>query len=282
MFNQSPGPVPSPRAAHWMRAAAFLLLLAMLAGCAPDPKAVFTPTPTRTYDKTNLASLLSDQAPLVLTYGFEQVEVQQFAGPNNLKVSIEIFKLSDAANAYGLWTRLCGGKPFKIGNDGCSDGQLQLGFWQDQYMVNVLASTVASPELLESFGNSIGSKLPKGGVKPSVVAMAPSKNMAKGGLIYFHEQVATEKVLSLGTDNLLGLSAKTGCVLAQYDLDGEKAELLLIDYPDEAAAASGLKTLQNAGLPDMLVAGYKGKFIGAVFGVAKADAAAQLLGEALK
>ena len=278
MFNRIRLPAASARASL----GALLLVLILLAGCAADPKKAFTSQPTRTYDKTNLSSLLSDQAPVVLSYGFEQVEVQQFTGPKNLLISIEIFKLSDAANAYGLWTRLCDGKPFKIGNDGCSDGQRQLGFWQDQYMVNVLASTVASPEQLESFGNSIGSKLPKGGVKPSVVAMAPSKNMAKGGLIYFHEQVAIEKVLSLGADNLLGLSAKTGCVLAQYDLDGKKAELLLIDYPDEAAAASGLKTLQNAGLPEMLVAGNKGKVVGAVFGAAKADAAAQLLGEALK
>jgi len=282
MFNRNNLTASFSPAAPWTRLAALLILVALLAGCAADPKAVFTPMPSRTYDKSNLASLLGDQAPVILSYGFEQVEVQQYEGPKNLLLSIEIFKLSDAANAYGLWTRLCDGQPFKIGNDGCSDGLRQMGFWQDRYMVNVLASTIATPEQLESYAQSIASKLPKGGVKPAVAGMAPSKNLAKGGLVYFHEQVAVEKVVSLGANNLLGLSDQTGCVLAQYDLDGAKAELVLIEYPDESAAASGLKTLQNAGLPELLIAGIKGKVVGAVFGTANAEAASQLLAEALK
>lgn len=269
----------------WSGRLVFLALLVtglILSGCAANPARDFAVLQTKTYTSASLADLVGDKAALYQSYRVEQVQIEELNGPDGLAISVETWKLADPASAYGLFTQLCSAKPLQLGNDGCSDGQSLVGFWQDNYTVMLRSSVPAQAGVLETYARAMQSKLPKGGDKPALAEMAPAKNRSSEGLIYFHEEIAVQTMLPLDGKNRLGLSAETGGVLVQYSLDGKPAELLLIEYPDETAAASGLRALQNYGLPDLLVVGSKGRVVAAVFGSASAEAAASLLAEALQ
>jgi hypothetical protein len=263
----------------------FLTLLGaalLLNACAASPAKEMSVLQNKTYPSASLADLVGDQASLYQSYNVEQVQVEELSGPDGLSVRVETWKAADPASAYGLFTQLCTAKPFQLGNDGCSDGQRLVGFWQEHYAVVLRASAPAATGVLENYARTLQSKLPKGGEKPALVEMAPAQNRGSEALIYFHEEIALQNRLPLDGKNRLGLSAETGGVLASYSLDGKPCELLLIEYPDESAAASGLRALQNYGLPDLLVTGSQGRVVAAVFGSASAEAAANLLAEALR
>lgn len=253
----------------------------MLAGCAAKPAQEFTALQSRTYTSANLADLVGDKAPLYQSYRVEQAQVEELQGAQALALRVETWKLADPASAYGLFTQLCAGQPRQAGQETCGDGLSLFAFWQDHYAVLLRASAPASAGVLEAYARGLRSQLPKASAPPALVEMAPAENRASEGLVYFHEEIALQQMLPMDGKNRLGLSAETGGVLAQYTLDGKPAELLLIEYPDETAAAGGLRALQNYGLPDLLVLGSKGRVIAAVFGTASPEAAGRLMAEAL-
>ncbi|NIV31826.1 MAG: hypothetical protein GWN58_20765, partial [Anaerolineae bacterium] len=58
------------------------------------------------YDRDNLYDLVNGQADSFFVYGFEQVHVQTYEGPEDGQVRVEIWQLDTASNAYGLFTML--------------------------------------------------------------------------------------------------------------------------------------------------------------------------------
>jgi hypothetical protein len=261
---------------------ALLTLALLLSSCAASPEADFTALQSKTYSAANLQTLVGEKAAVYRSYRVEQVQVEEVQAKDGLTLTVETWKLADPASAYGLFTQLCTEKPLKLGNDGCGDGQNLLGFWQDDYTVILRAASSAPAGTLEAYARALLNRLPKGGQRPAVAEMAPAQNRSAAGLLYFHEEIALQARLPLDGKNRLGLSAETGGVLVGYSLDGGDAELLLIEYPDETAAAGALRALQNYGLPNLLVSGSKGRILAAVFGSASAEAAADLLVEALQ
>jgi len=270
-----------------------ILTLALLAGCAaaPTPARDFPTAKAlpgwktgeiQTYTPETLKNLVGQSTGTYTAYGFDRADTQTFLGPKDLKFTLEIFRLPDSAAAYGLWTRLRQEKPLKAGVDGSSDGISELSFWQDRYFVHLLANQAASPAQLEGMAKNAAAALPQGGTRPGLIERVPAENQGKGGPIYFRDEKAVEQQLYLGGKNLLGLNEKTGAALAYYTLDGKSAALLLVEYPDENTLQDALIALQNAGLPNLIVAGSQGNVLGAVFGDASAEAASALLAEALK
>jgi hypothetical protein len=268
------------------------LALSLLAGCTPAAPARDFPSAKaipgwkaqdiQTYTPADLGSLVGQTTAVYKAYAFDRVDVQTFLGPKDLKITVQIFRLPDSAMAYGLWTHLRKDKPVKIGVDGASDGISELSFWQDRYFVRLLANQAATPAQLEGLAKNASAALPKDGNRPSLGDRAPTQNLSKDGLIYFRDESAIQAQLDLGGKNLLGLNEKTGAVLAFYTLDGQPANLLLVEYPDEQSTQDALVALQNSGLPDLLVSGSRGVLLGAVIGKTSAESASTLLGEALK
>ena len=269
---------------HKPRGFLFILFagLLLLWGCAAAPAAGLTSLSSQTYTPATLTQLAGANAALYQSYQVEQVVVEELQGPGDLTLRVETWKLADTAAAYGLFTQLCTAKPLALGVDGCGDGQRLAGFWQDRYVVMLRASAAAPAGLLESSARAIQGKLPQGGKRPPLVDLAPSQNRDLAGLIYFHEEIALQKRLPLDGKNRLGLSAETEGLLASYTLAGKPATLLLIEYPDETRAASGLRALQNYGLPDLLVQGSNQRLVAAVFGSASPEDAAALLASVLR
>ena len=233
------------------------------------------------YDRENIYDLVDGQAESFFAYGFEQVAVQDYEDDAGAVLGVEIWQLATPADAYGLFTAGIAGTPVDVGNDGDEDTGRRLLFWQDRYAVQVRARQELDAAELERFAEEVSTALPSGGERPELVGRLPSDGLVERSALFFHEEISIQDRLWLGGQNLLGLSPETDGVLAQYDLGGTVARLLLIEYPDAGAASAGLAALEGGEIGSLAVAGARDNLLGAVFGEIDESAANTLLATAL-
>ena len=276
-----------------LRATILLTLLASLnlalAGCArpggsleaafpaPDSLPGWQPQgePWR-YDRETLVNLVDGQADAYLAYRFEEVAVRSYAGPDGARVDIELWQVATPADAYGLFTAYRAGQPAAAGNGGDTDPGRRLAFWQGRTYVRIRARQDVPQADLERFAAVLSEALPQGGERPALVARLPGEGLVEESVLYFHQEISIQDRLWLGGENRLGLNAETNGVWAEYRLgaDQQPVTLLVIEYPDEAAASSGLAALEALGLPDIAAAQVHGRLLAAAFGSIDAAAAA--------
>ncbi len=241
----------------------------------------------RAFDRENLYDLVNGQADGFFAYGFERVTVQDYEGPAGAVLSVEVWQLPTPADAYGLFTAQSAGDPILVGQaaGGDVDPGRRLIFWQDRYYVHVRARQALDAGTLEGFAEAISAALPPGGRPPALVDRLPPDGLVSGSARFFHRDISIQDRLWLGGQNVLGLSQETDGVLAWYDLDGGRVQLVLIQYPDAQAALDGLTALTDFQIDGLLVADAHESLLGAVFGPEGAvgqAAADALLAEGLR
>jgi len=258
----------------------WLLIFALLfASCAsrsaspadffPDADVSPTWTPTRdveVFDRENIYDLVDGQADAFFAYGFEQVAVQRYEDAAGDQLDVEVWQLATPADAYGLFTTNISGEPVAVGNEGDADPDRRLTFWQERYYVHVRARQDLDDAVLRAFAQAISMALPIGGERPALMARLPSAGLVERSALFFHEEISIQDQVWLGGENLLGLSQDTACVLAQYDVGGAAARLLLVQYPDTEAASAGLAALESGQVDGLVVASTRDTLLGAMFG----------------
>jgi hypothetical protein len=279
----------------WIAMAALVIL--PLAGCAssraPSPAAAlpganslsgWTPLgDTETYDRKTLFQYIDGAAEYFFTYGFEELAMRQYRNTSGTELTVEIWRTTNDADAYGLFSGHSRATVITIGH--AAGAALETGsrlyLWQDRFYIVMTAATEASDDDLELFASFISDALPSGGERPALVDRLPTEGMQPGSEQFFHEELAIQSRVYLGGENLLGLSHNTNGVLASYTLDGNQAYLLLVEYPDAGAAASSLEILQSGQIEGVAASDVRGKYIGAVFGEVDKALGKALLVEAL-
>jgi hypothetical protein len=241
------------------------------------------PEKTLTYDKDTIFQLMDGEAEFFFRYGFELVAVGDYQNSGGVSLEAEVWQLATPADAYGLFSVNDAGDPVSVGK--ANEGNLQTGnklvFWQDRYFVLLRPSDTVPDADLQKFADAISAGLPTGGEPPAIMDRLPAEGRAARSEIFFHEELAIQNKVYLGGENILGLSQSTDGALAEYQLNGVKANLIIIQYPDAAAAAAGLAALNNYGLDNLIAAQASGNLLGAVFGKADKTSAGALLAEAL-
>lgn len=290
-----------------MRRFLWLVIALALAGCGDTPTSPTTSTPsalpvslkdvfrganaipgwestegTRTYDRDSIFDLVDGQAELFFTFGFEQVAVQRYKNTTGARLDGEVWQLATPADAYGLFTVGISGSPAAIGNDGDAEPGRRLSFWQDRYAVHVSARQPLDDSILWSFATAISQALPQGGDRPGLVRRLPPTGLNERGFVFFHEELVLQDYVWLGGRNILGLDRNTNGILAQYNLSGQAARLMLVQYPSAAQAAAGLAAFQSDQVKDLVAVDARGDLLGAVFGKLDKAAAVKLLREALE
>ncbi len=236
----------------------------------------------KTYDRTNLFNLVDGQAESFFAYGFEQVAVQRYKNSDGTLLNVEVWQLATQSDAYGLFSAGRVGKLAAIGVEGDSDPGRRLAFWQDRYFASLNANQPVPDETLQAFAKAITGGLPSGGVRPALVDSLPQENLVPLSAIYFHEEMSIQMEIWLGGENILGLSQQTGGVVGKYELNGQTARLLLVEYPKASEAENGLKALQAGNPTGLLASGVNETRLAAVFGKVEMGEAEALLKEALK
>jgi hypothetical protein len=234
------------------------------------------------YDSETIYNLVDGQADFFLVYGFEQVAVWQYQNADEVVLDVQIWQLSDEANAYGLFSTNIAGEPVAIGNEGDGDAGRRLVFWQDRYVPQLFSRKSIPDADLQAFGKAISAALPAGGERPALIDRLPADGMVPRSGIFFHEELSIQNEVWLGGENVLGLSSATDGVLGRYEVDGQAARLLLVAYPDAEAASAELAALQGSEVEGLVASDANGNLLGAVFGQVDAATADTLLEEAIE
>jgi len=193
-----------------------------------------------------------------------------------------VWQVATPADAYGLFTTYRVGTPVSVGNEGDADPGRRLDFWQDRYFVRVFARQPLPEADLSGFADAVAGALPAGGEPPSLVGRLPAGGLAERSAVFFRHEISIQDQLWLGGENLLGLGAETQGVLARYDVDGQTAQLMLVQYPDAASAAAGLEALQRGQVSGLVTALARENLLGAAFGAVDEATAGKLVMAALK
>jgi len=289
----------------------FALILTLLTACASAPAASTPPAPTnapapnyppldsyfpasnsivayaapqppRTFLHDNLFDFVDGQADTYFAFNFQQLAVQSYVNSGNQALHVEIWQFANPADAYGVYTTSRSVVPASIGNDGSTTPERRIAFWQNNYYVHVSGTSKLPQTDLEAFAKAVAHLLPTGGDRPALLQRLPANGLAANETVYFHQEITIQNEIYLGGTNKLGLGPLTGGVLAHYTLAGQPASLLLIQYPDAQAAASGLQGLQSAQVDNLVASQASNNLLGAVVGKVDPAAAKALLDQALK
>jgi hypothetical protein len=273
-----------------------ILLLALVTGCSkpaaaepekalPDAAGLTGWTPVgnaQTYDPKTLFDYMDGASEYFFTYRFEKLAMRQYQNAEGLEMTVEVWRFSKSADAYGLFSGRAG-DAISVGR--ASGATLETGsrlyFWQDRFYAVLTAATTLPDDDLKAVAQTVSSLLPAGGVPPALVGRLPSDGLAAATVKFFHEELAIQDQLWLGGENILGLSLDTDAVFAQYSIGGEQVNLLLVQYPDAKQAAAGLKGLSGGSLKDLAASDTNGSLLGAIFGKTVTPESTALLAKAL-
>ena len=233
------------------------------------------------FERDNLYDLVNGQADSFFAYGFERVDVQIYENAAGRQLRVEIWQMDSASNAYGLYTVSRSGEPVSIGNLADADPGRRVDFWQDRAFVRVFAYAPEEAATLEAFAENVSSALSSGGQPPSLVEGLPGEGLVERSEIFFHQESSIQDYLWLGGVNILALGAETDGVLARYVLGDVSVRLLLVEYPDDAAAAGALDVLLASKVDGLSAAAVDEAYLGAVFGALPSTDAEKLVKSAL-
>jgi hypothetical protein len=235
------------------------------------------------FTKDTLFDLMDGQSDAFFVYGFQKAAVQRFISSAGVTLIVSVFQVDAADSAYGLFSVNREQQSLAVGNEGSTSAGRRLSFWQDRYFIQMTALKAVPEADLQAVGAAIASSLPKGGQIPELMKALPAQGLATDpGQLYFHQELSIQDRVWLGGENKLGLGPETDGALGRYNLTGQPAELMIIEYLDAAQAEKALKALTAGGQEDLLASTVKGKRLAAVFGKADKTAAEALLALAIK
>jgi hypothetical protein len=229
-----------------------------------------------------LYDLVDGQADAFYAYAFEEVVVQTYEGASDGTVRLEIWKVGTPADAHGLFTTYRAGHPVAVGSGGDSDPGRRLDFWQDRYLVRISSVSSLDDDTLHAFAEVVSIALPAGGEPSPLMTRLPRTGLVEDSDIFFHQEISIQDYLWLGGQNLLALGPETNGFLARYDVGGEVATVLLVQYPDGKAASSALESLRGGEVSNLVASGVNDNLLVAVFGPVSETEAKALLVNVLK
>lgn len=236
----------------------------------------------RTFGSETIFQLVDGQAEAYFAYNFEEVSVQTYENVAGARVDVEVWRVTAANDAYGLFSSYRAGEAISVGNSGDEDPGRRLAFWKDTYFVRMRARQPIASDSLRDLAASMAAALPDGGTRPALVGALPTRGLIRNSEIYFHlEQTIQDKVW-LGDTNVLGLDLGTEGVLGSYEFRGTIAHLVLVDYEEAGAATTALEKLLSASVDTLVAADGAGNRLAAVFGSLARTEGERLITEALQ
>lgn len=178
-------------------------------------------------------------ADIYLEYGFLQVLVQDYHDSSGRRISLEIFEMTSAESAFGMFTFKTGsdGKALKMGDD-CRLADYYLNLWKDRFILTITALDPgeAAAESLVDLAKSVDARIKGKGTRPELYEKIPREGLKKETVKYIKGPIALANAERLLAGSVTGF------------LRGIKAEyqpgysVVLIEFPDADDAAAGLRS----------------------------------------
>lgn len=224
------------------------------------------------YDPKNLFDYIDGGAEFYLAYDFQKLAVQQYSSnaqdPAGKKsITVEIYQMNSSPDAYGLFSFDQEGEMVEIGQKGVyAEGLLK--FWKDRFLVKILGFPPDLKETILKFGAQIDQEIKTKGKPPELLSKIPQDHLILNSEHFFHKQILLNNLYFLSDKNILTLSDKTDCLLADFKFDEQILKLLLIKYPDHKNAQNAYESFNksylknNASEKNRIIEIEEGKLVG--------------------
>lgn len=199
-------------------------------------------------NEQQLNQLFGKSAELYMSYGFRKLYTRRYDNKDRLTITVQIFLVDRAENAYGLYSFDTTGKKLPIGQ-GASYSNGVLKFWKGQAFVRIFASEEANK--IERYVLKLGQEIDYGlaftSDPPLMVSFVPTERILPDSLCFFHTNSCFNNIYYLPESIHLKLSEATDVVSAQYNfVRGTFPRLFLIKYPDNELASLAFEHFGNA------------------------------------
>lgn len=208
----------------------------------------------QTFDRQTLFKHINGGAELYLAYDFQQAFARTYSGPGENEIALDIYDMGSAAEAFGVFTSEREDEEAGIGQ-GSEYSEGLLRFWKDRFFISILliGDSRDAGAVIKELGKAVADAIPSTGKKPAVLKYLPQKSLDKKSIYYFHTVLLLAKRYYIADENILDLSAKTGCVLAEYRYPGNDREptyLLLIQYETNGQAQKAYENFIKIYMPE--------------------------------
>jgi hypothetical protein len=194
--------------------------------------------PANRYDRRTIFEYIDGHGEVYLAYGMNACDTRRYAGPEGEgDVVVDAFEMATPAGAYGVFTHSREGEPADVGQGG-SFGYGTLLFWKGRHFVSVYAERESAParEAVMALGRAVASSIAETGEPPALAARLPRAGLDEATLVYLTHPRILEAHVPVGPDNPLGVGPQAPAATGRYQTSGGTADLVLVEYADEAAA----------------------------------------------
>jgi hypothetical protein len=220
------------------------LMIAMAIGPAPFlPEAAAgwqAEGPASTYDAETIFQYIDGLGEVYLAYDMTACHARRYRGPaGEGDIVADVFDMPTSGDAYGLYTHSREGTVVDVGQD-ASFGYGSLLFWKGRRFVSVQAEVQSegARDAAMAIGRAVAEATPEEGDRPPLVARLPSPGLDPQSVVYLHHPQILDAHARLGPGNLLGVGRSTPAVMGRYRRGDATVEMVLVEYPDEEAAAA--------------------------------------------
>jgi hypothetical protein len=194
---------------------------------------------TRVFVGEDLYTLIDGGADIYLEYGFRQAAAAEYRNDRENSIKLEIYEMSDASAAYGMFSLNAGtqGKKIQIGNEGMLF-QYYLMFWKNKFIIFLTGNDTTSETIsgILEIAASIDKRLSAPGTKPTLVSRLSSNNLKS--CTYVRGTIALSSFYTFDTKNIFRV--KEG-VVGKYPT----YTLLIFQYASDKEAEENYKSAQE-------------------------------------
>ncbi len=207
----------------------------------------------RTYNRKTLFKYIDGGAELYLAYRFRKVYVYTYKKVGQPDIIMDIYDMSTAEDAFGVFTAEREGDEIGIGQGSEYAGGL-LRFFKGRFFVSIMTheETPQSGKAVLCLARAVADAIQSMGERPRLLSFLPQKGLIESSIRYFHNHTVLNLNYYIADENILLLGVHTEAVLARYSAEEGKPYLLLVKYPSTPAARTALRSFLNAYMPDAI------------------------------
>ena len=218
------------------------------------PKQFHSYTLSESYTSTpdELFDFINGGAELYLSYGFVGMTGCRYEADDNTEITIEIYEMTNAKNAFGVYTQTRDKEESDFGQ-GSQSYKDAIIFWKDRYfvLINTTKSTLQSQEAIQYLASVTDKSIDNKGSIPDIIGYLPQKDLIQGGVLYFHHYIWLNAYYFIADYNILNIDENADAVLARYGSSQQRSYLLLVEYSDAVATEKAYNQLKQKYAPEI-------------------------------
>jgi len=203
------------------------------------------------YTADNLFEYINGGAEMYLSYGLVGMKGCLYAAEGQPDVTIEVYEMTEAKNAFGVYTQTRDKEEYTYGQGSISYRDAVM-FWKDRFFVIVTTpkATPQSEEAVKHIASLADKAIPAKGEKPDIINCLPEKGLAVAGYLYFHHYIWLNAYYFIANYNILNIDHQTDAVMARYGNPENRSYLLIVSYPDKEQAAKAYEQMKQSYAPE--------------------------------